>query len=107
MIAPTRAPGRKPLATQKASLASTSSGRPGSGHRPSRRNTSFRSGRPRAGIEMSRPVAGSVTPGTSSVTSATTRVSTATTPGMAASEVSRLAGARLSEANTSASRWRS
>ena len=49
-------------------------------------------------------MAGSAIPGTSSVTSATTRVATASTPGSAAMRGSRLDGARLSDANTSAKR---
>ena len=48
-----------------------------------RRKTSQSAARRPAGIEISRPVAGSVIPGTSSVTSSTTRVSTCATPGIA------------------------
>jgi hypothetical protein len=102
--AATRSPGPKPFASQNISLASTSSGRAGSTHRPFRRKRSFNAGRPESGSEISRPVAGSDMPGTSSVTSATTRVMTRSTPGMAASRVSMLDGARLSDANTSAKR---
>ena len=107
MTAPTRDPGSRRLATAKASLAITSSGRAGSIQRPRRRDRSLSGGRPRAGMEIRRPVAGSSSPGTSSVTSATTRVAASATPGMAASRSSRRRGARFKEANTSAKRWRS
>ena len=93
------------LASAKASLASTSSGRPGSIQRPRRRWMSFRIGARIAGIDTSRPVAGSARPGTSSVTCATMRVSTAATPGIAASAVRSDSGARLSAAKTSAKRY--
>ncbi len=58
-IAGTRSPGFSPCAVAKPSLTSTSSGRPGSIQRPRRRKRSFTRGRRSAGIEISRPVAGS------------------------------------------------
>ena len=60
------------------------------------------------GIEISRPVAGSSSPGTSSVTSATTRVSTRDHARECGDAVAASrSGARSSEANTSAKRCRS
>ena len=106
MIAATRSPGPKPCASRKTSLATTSSGRAGSGQVPRRSDTAFSSGSPRSGSDTSRPVAGSSMPGTSSVTSATTRVSTRTTPGRAAMRGASRSGARAALANTSAKRWR-
>ena len=105
MVAATLAPGRKLWASAKPSLASTSSG--ASGRRPRRRNGSFRMGCSRAGIEMSRPVAGSSKSGRSSATSTTIRGVTRATPGIAARSSATNSGARLTVTNTSAKRKRS
>ncbi len=57
-----------------------------------------------SGMEMSRPVAGSASPGTSMLTSITTRVCTAATPATAAIDLASDSGARFTCANTSAKR---
>ena len=103
-VAEVRAGGR----ATKPSLASTSSGAPGSIQRPRRRKRSLTRGR-RVGGDRDQAARGRLVEirARSSVTSATTRVSTAETPGMAAIAAATRAGARLSEAKTSAKRWRS
>ena len=104
MMAATASPGRRPWAFANDSLTSTSSGWPASIVRPARRNTSQSAGGRPAGIEISRPVAGSARPATSIVTSMTTRVSTCATPGIASISAWSDSGARVSDRKTSAKR---
>jgi hypothetical protein len=63
----------------------------------------------RGGMSMpiSRPLAGSASPGTSIVTSTTTRASTRATPGISAARSRTLRGARVRPTKTSANRYRS
>jgi hypothetical protein len=107
MRAATRDPGPKPWASTNTSLATTSSGRAGSGQVPRLSRTAFRADAPWAGIDTRRALAGSPRSGTSMVTSATTRVSTVTTPGISPMRMVRRSGARVKVANTSAKRCRS
>ncbi|MBK6531299.1 MAG: hypothetical protein IPF99_17310 [Deltaproteobacteria bacterium] len=99
-------PGRSPHARAKASWRSTSSERPGSGMRPSRRYTSLSSERPCGGRETACAATGSAMPGMSRVTSSARRASAMATPGSEAMRPSTERGARRTDENTSGKRAR-
>ena len=104
ITAPIPSPGRSRCACANASLAMTSSSRPGVTLRPSRRCSAFNAGSPASGTETRSPRIGSVNPGTSTFAHAKTRVSTRSTPGIARTVSAELSGARFKETNSSANR---